>query len=273
MASTSSSTTCTTTVQYTSPLLRIPSNNTTSTAPSKIGLILLNTPITVSPLFQHLWDTSTVRLCADGGANRLFNATAPNHTSHLPQGISGDLDSLQDHVATYYQSQGVQLRKDPSQDSNDLTKCLEWIVQDWPDVRRVFVYGAFGGRFDQEMASFQSLYAWADQFHDMWLYGEETCAVLLPAKQMVELELACYTSNAVREGPTCGLIPLAAPCESATTTGFKWNLEDTPMHFGGLVSTSNHIMEPERQGSSATKVTVQASSPLIFTLELLQQES
>lgn len=72
----------------------------------------------------------------------------------------------------------------------------------------------------------------------------------------------------VAEGPTCGLIPVGCRCDSIVTSGLKWDSDGSmPMEFGGLVSSSNRIMEKV--------VTVKASHPIVFTAELqhLSRES
>ncbi|KAL3897439.1 MAG: hypothetical protein SGARI_006916 [Bacillariaceae sp.] len=124
---------------------------------TKTVLIVLNTPITprASPNFERMWHLSRERICADGGANRLHNF----NSSYIPDRIRGDLDSLQDDVKAFYASKGVSIEKDPCQDTNDLDKALQ-VCLDNEDNNdnsaspppRVIVYGAFGGRFDQEMA-------------------------------------------------------------------------------------------------------------------------
>lgn len=42
------------------------------------------------------------------------------------------------------------------------------------------------------------------------------------------------------EGPSCGLVPLTGPA-TATSTGLKWNLDNTRLEVGGLISTCNVI--------------------------------
>jgi len=73
-------------------------------------------------------------ICADGGANRLYDA-APSCAKQLPAAearqlvrpavIAGDLDSITDDVRHFYEHLGTRI-KDLShdQDSTDLQKCI-----------------------------------------------------------------------------------------------------------------------------------------------------
>lgn len=249
---------------------------------SRTALIILNYPIPRnSLLLNHLWKTSGTRIAADGGANRLYEYSK----EMIPDRIRGDLDSLDPTVRTYYETRNVSVEQDFCQDTNDLDKALQVLVTDKDkqtnsknSIDRVVIYGAFGGRFDQEMASFAALYKWAPKFHDqIYLYSDETFAFLIPANQNCEIRLPFYNNHTIDEqeksgniqigeGPTCGLIPLGYRCESIITSGLKWDLDGTVvLEFGGLVSSSNRIMEPT--------VKVVASHPVVFTAEIVSKNS
>ncbi|KAG7363084.1 thiamine pyrophosphokinase [Nitzschia inconspicua] len=284
-------------VSFTSPDLFDQNHAASLTTHNDVNsiLVVLNMPIQPqpqSPSLERLWRCSQHRICADGGANRLYQY----NKEYIPDRIRGDLDSLNEEVRAYYEGHNVSVEQDPCQDTNDLDKALQICcgVQATTNTEqgasttgaattttsrppRIYVYGAFGGRFDQEMASFAALYKWAPRFDwQMYLYSEETCAFLLPADRPCEIRLAFYDGKepdqptddaemmerlSVGEGPTCGLVPLACRCDSITTTGLKWDLDGTTaMEFGGLVSTSNRVMNDV--------VTVTTSHPVIFTAEL-----
>jgi thiamine pyrophosphokinase len=253
--------------QFTSPLL---DQETTH----KTALIVLNYPMQSPPssLFTKLWALSSGHICADGGANRLYQATkrlGDKNTNYIPDLIRGDLDSLLPDVRQYYQGLGVRIEEDPCQDTNDLDKALQVCHKAYS---RILVFGAFGGRFDQEMASLQALYKWGSTFdNQIFLYTDETMGFLIPANVKVEIRLPYYGEDdattthdlEMGEGATCGLIPLGGRVDSIATSGLKWDLDGTiPLEFGGLVSTSNRMMQ--------SVVTVESSHPVVFTAEVIR---
>lgn len=169
-------------------------------------------------LFWRLWRRARLRVCADGGANRLFDATLRSHGAasstssasptgeqFLPTLVCGDLDSIRTDVAIHYANEHVPIVRSVCQDTTDLEKCLvalriahrhcsdshgdgvsreqcvrhafgtvwhasleEAVVASASEtaattppapVRTVCVFGAFGGRFDQQMAAIHAALA------------------------------------------------------------------------------------------------------------------
>ena len=243
-------------VYHRSPLLSSSSSSTSTTTTATTeqphtALIILNAPLSnshhknsPSPLFQRLWDKAQIRICADGGANRLYalyhsttttttTATTENNNNNnelIPDMICGDLDSLLPHVRDYYANLGVVIQGNRmDQDTNDLDKSLTAAMRQYTydasssstftrssnnkykKCHRFAIYGAFGGRFDQEMASMQALYKWNGyvvgrngEHHDanddddndaepvsLWLYDDHTMACLLHAncENRIQLKL------------------------------------------------------------------------------------
>lgn len=211
----------------------------------RIGaLIVLNSDSFSLPLLRALWDASDgPRVCADGGANRVFDLLP----SLVPDAIVGDLDSARPDVLEYYRGLGAVIHRDDDQDHNDLDKSIKYLGE----AENVSILGAFGGRFDQEMASFDCLYRWAG-FAQFRLYSDDNLATLLVPGTNHEIKV-----RKDLEGPHCGLLPLGGKCEEVTTTGLRWNLERAPLEFGQLVSTSN-LLEHD-------VVTVTTSHPLLWT--------
>ena len=108
-----------------------------------------------------------------------------------------------------------------------------------------------------------------DQFQNCFLslFDDFTTAFILEGGVSTEIRLSFYgekppTEFEVGDGPTCGLIPIGNKCDTIKTKGLEWNLNgDRALEFGGLVSTSNRIVEEV--------VTIEPSHPVVFTAEVL----
>ena len=231
-------------------------------ATDEAALVVLNSASFGAGLLEKLWSASSYRVCADGGANRLFDLLGP---SFVPDAIVGDLDSARADVLEAYAAGGAAVARVEDQDANDLSKALDAVAERWRGGRRgaavVRVVGAFGGRFDQEMAAFDALHKFAARDRDasMALYSDENAATLLAPGLSHEIVVRHDA-----EGPHCGLVPLGAPCEWVTTAGLQWNLDGGALAFGDLVSTSNLV--PRDGGRGESVVSVACAAPLVWTI-------
>ena len=78
-------------------------------------------------MFLNLWTSFELVVCADGGANRLYDwfGSSPdsdgfNRIDYIPSKIIGDLDSLRGDVRDYYSSNGCEIIHHGNQDNTDL---------------------------------------------------------------------------------------------------------------------------------------------------------
>ena len=78
-------------------------NSLRNTFTSNYCLIMVNSESMDPSIATKLWDNFNVKICADGGANRLYDGLLPEKRGlYLPDFIIGDLDSMRDDVEEYY---------------------------------------------------------------------------------------------------------------------------------------------------------------------------
>ncbi|KAF3904855.1 hypothetical protein ABW20_dc0106050 [Dactylellina cionopaga] len=147
----------------------------------------------------------------------------------------------------------------------------------------VVAYGATGGRVDQVFHAIDQLFRASHQVsaadgdegdgsnsnsnysnnnnttsdassrRKLTLISDESVTFMLErGKNIVDTPLKLF-------GKTCGLIPVAGP-SVITTEGFEWDLSNTETRFGGMVSTSNHLLKD--------RVEVVTTELLLFTMEI-----
>ncbi|XP_050366197.1 thiamine pyrophosphokinase 1 isoform X2 [Argentina anserina] len=177
---------------------------------------------------------------------------------YKPDVIKGDLDSIRKDVLEFYANMGTKIvDESDDQDTTDLHKCVAYVC-DWAQNYDksdlcILVAGALGGRFDHEIGNINVLCRFSTI--RIILLSDDCFIHLLPHTHRHEIHIQSSV-----EGPHCGLIPIGTPSGSTTTTGLQWDLNETEMRFGGLISTSNLVKED--------KITVQSDSDLLWTITI-----
>ncbi|KDN38508.1 Thiamin pyrophosphokinase, partial [Tilletiaria anomala UBC 951] len=224
------------------------------------------------------------RICADGAANRLFDALSsrgfrdfaeagpvpmsPSEKGQFvpPNEIVGDLDSLRPEVRQFFEQRGTQIVQRPSQYATDLQKSIQraedmeeesggWLRGD------LLIYGGLSGRFDQTCHTLHVLWQLAEGRNRAWVVNDDSVTWLLPAGEH-DLQMSQRVM-----GKTCGVLPLGIGVQNGgarvVTNGLRWNLNaDTGTHLGGLLSTSNHMANEDGI------VKLQTDQPVYWTVEL-----
>ncbi|CAO3627106.1 unnamed protein product [Cunninghamella echinulata] len=229
---------------------------------NKLNLITHWSPANILPLtrldiFTRLWNNASIRVVADGGSNRLYDAFKEDKKkleTYIPDQILGDLDSIRPEVQSFYASKNVNIQKKFDQVSTDFMKCIDFVKEEEKKKSSVAL-PALGGRFDQTIASIHVLYMaqeWKEK-RRMILVSDENLTILLN-KGISHIH--CLQDI---EGPTCGILPIGSPA-ILTTKGLKWNLEKHKCCLGGTISTSNAI--------DSELIEIETDAPVVWTIEI-----
>ncbi|KAH0563142.1 hypothetical protein GP486_002297 [Trichoglossum hirsutum] len=228
------------------------------------ALLILNQPVD-EKRFSRYWGGSSFTICADGGANRLYELCERSEShalkNHIPEVIHGDLDSLLPKVEEYYRSSGSQIIQDTDQESTDFMKCLKLINARAGLSRKldVVALGNLGGRVDQGLSQLHHLYMAGEDtllgIGRIIFFTPESIAFLLQRghnRIYTPLYKGFITENV-------GIIPIGRPAV-ISTRGLEWDVHEWKTEFGGRISTSNHI--------KSDVIEVDTTERVLFTVEL-----
>ncbi|KAK4121537.1 thiamine pyrophosphokinase [Parathielavia appendiculata] len=259
------------------------------------ALIVLNQPLqTNRSVIRQLWNNAYIRIAADGGANRLYDAAGKHGDGCFDDlhSIIGDLDSLTTTTQAYYETRNADIIRDPDQESTDFGKCVAYIRQHHqalpaqhqnvdeartharppPDIVAI---GGLGGRVDQGLSQLHHLYLFQTdpRYADGRLYlfsGESLTFLLKPGRHIIrvrndeggeEKEKGCGGVF----GKHVGILPIGGTSR-ITTKGLEWDVTDWETRFGGRVSTSNHVLPDTKV------VEVRTTEEVLFTIALTAGE-
>jgi len=203
------------------------------------ALVMLNRPIDAAgaKLLEKLWEHTSLRVCVDGAANQL-HAWKPDL---VPDIICGDMDSCEEQVKVKLTSGGARVQVMPDQDKTDLTKALEFILeQETPAmeaiaIQEIYVFGDHSGRLDHALANLHALYALPNAVRTFMVSAESVTFLLRPGLNVI------YVGEKTRqEEEYCGLFALGRQAV-VSTQGLRYNMQKRTLAFGTFVSSSNSL--------------------------------
>jgi thiamine pyrophosphokinase len=167
---------------------------------------------------------ATAIIAADGGSRHLYAL------DFRPNLVIGDLDSTPPQVLQWLAAGAVPTLQHPAaKDETDFELALLYAARHFSEPIRI--YGALGGRLDQELANIFLLAHPALDSRDVRLVEAQQQAWLVS-------DATTVTGNI---GDTVSLIPLAGDVRVARTTGLEWELEDDVLEFGPARGISNRL--------------------------------
>ncbi|CAG9815449.1 unnamed protein product [Phaedon cochleariae] len=242
---------------------------TTEFTRNHYGIIILNSPINFSfhqEFVIRMWRQAKVRVTVDGGTDRWQHWLTMNEHEFKdvpnPDLITGDMDSLSKEVLNHFTDCGTKVVVTPDQNETDYVKALvelnKYCCSENIELDTVYVLADTCGRFDQIMANINALFRSRDILKGIRIYQ-------IASTSLTWLLDEGFHSISIPEGLVsnrdwCALIPIGGPCQ-VSTTGLKWDLDNTKLEFGDLVSTSNTYGGP-------SVITVKTNSPVIWSMSI-----
>ncbi|XP_067121701.1 thiamine pyrophosphokinase 1 [Centruroides vittatus] len=225
----------------------------------KSSMLILNQPLDKLESFVlSKWDKACLHIAVDGGLLCLHELANRNSLNLVPELVTGDFDSISSEQLDYYKCKGSKIVRTDDQDATDFTKALiemmKVVNEKNMKLESVLVITLMAGRLDHIMSNLQTLYL-AKQMNCPPVYLiSDKCVTWLLSKGKHKIKI-----NSTFHNLSVGLIPLN-PC-IVTTDGLKWELDNTELKFGGLISTSNTYKQDRNY------VIVETSDDLIWTME------
>lgn len=236
----------------------------------EFALLVLNQPLRNGANLRRLWRNSSLRIAADGGANRLHELSSFQGKFSNLHAIIGDLDSLTPSVRDFYSNQPnpVKVIHDKDQYSTDFGKAINLARQDHPDGIDIVALGGIGGRVDMGLSQLHQLYVSQSepsyaQGRIYLLSGSSITFLLKGGSHRIQVrdDSASEGGETFNFGKHVGIIPLREPSR-ITTKGLEWDVTDWETQIGGNLSTSNHVLPETRW------VEVQTTTDVLFTIAL-----
>ncbi|ROW05744.1 hypothetical protein VMCG_05187 [Cytospora schulzeri] len=184
--------------------------------------------------------------------------------------IIGDLDSLSPDAKDYFTTRPKPTRiiHDPDQYSTDFGKAVKWIRSSADVATDVVAMGGLGGRVDQGLSQLHHLYLYETdpeyrQGRMFLVSGESLTFLLKTGRHRIHVRERDDGGDLKEDvfAKYAGIIPIKEP-SVITLKGFEWDVTDWRTEFGGLMSTSNHVL-PETE-----VLEVETTKDVLFTISL-----
>jgi len=233
--------------------------------PKPFACLLLNSPVPKPDFFLRLWRKAELRVAVDGGINRCYPIISKRDDFQdlLPHIVSGDFDSADRKILFEFQELGIEIVPTPSQDETDFTKAMIVLKnRKILNVQDVVVFCEHYGRLDHIMGNIGTLFkvsSWSKKFNIFLVSSDSITWLLNSGQHTIHVPRRIWSAKL-----SCGIIPVGQKT-IVSTTGLRWNLNNTVLEFGGLISSSNHYDTT----TGRNVVTITTQHPVLWTMTIV----
>jgi len=196
----------------------------------KNALIVCNGNPPPKSLLYQLWEKTTYRVAADGGANLLVKSKC------MPDTVIGDFDSLK--TKTREKMPNTKFLYIPEQDTNDADKAVRHCLK--LGFKEIHLLSADGGRQDQFLSGLEILFKYSKK------------ARLISWTQMERMEFIYQNwEENIQPGTTLSMLPVFGVAQGIVTKGLKYPLKNKSLIPGESPSGVSNLVV-----STPVKITV-----------------
>ena len=187
----------------------------------KKALIVCNGNPPPKSLLSQLWEKTTYRVAADGGANLLLKS------KYVPDTVVGDFDSIV--PKTREKMPTSKYLHIPEQDTNDADKAVRHCLK--LGFKEIHLLGADGGRQDQFLSSLEILFKYSEQ------------ARLISWTQLERMEfINRIWEEKIAPGTTLSILPVFGGAKGIVTKGLKYALNNQDLIPGKSPSGVSNLV-------------------------------
>ena len=187
----------------------------------KKALIVCNGNPPPKSLLSQLWEKTTYRVAADGGANLLIKS------KYTPDTVVGDFDSIE--PKTREKMPNSKYLHIPEQDTNDADKAVQHCLK--LGFKEIHLLGADGGRQDQFLSGLEILFKYSEQ------------ARLISWTQLERMEfINRIWEEKIAPGTTLSILPVFGGAKGIVTKGLKYALNNQDLIPGKSPSGVSNLV-------------------------------
>ena len=187
----------------------------------KNALIVCNGNPPPKSLLYQLWEKTTYRVAADGGANLLVKSKC------MPDVVIGDFDSLKSK--TREKMPNTKFLYIPEQDTNDADKAVRHCLK--LGFKEIHLLSADGGRQDQFLSGLEILFKYPKK------------ARLISWTQMERMEFIYQNwEETIQPGTTLSMLPVFGVAQGIVTKGLKYPLKNKSLIPGESPSGVSNLV-------------------------------